>query len=354
MRALRSQRRTNFALRQWVRLAGSLILGWSLGATPPSVDGNALPAWFAIQEQLAQDREPTAVQWESLFALPGYQAIRHEFSPESMKERFRVALMPALQDRAASILRAGGKDAALVLHYRQVQARRAELMSWVSTANLGARAAVANTRSVQWLTPRPFIRQPAVAIIIFAPDARGYDPVVVDGLLALTLGQRLDDVLAHEFFHIHRADRMRERTPFKGPPILEQIQNEGIADLIDKQQLFQLPASRLEGRERRFTELVQETPAVIQAMDRILSNPGPPTPEALHQELRQVIPQSGHPTGYYMAQAILHSFGPSAIEAVAIDVVAFFQRYQAAACRPSAPYPAFSPAALKRLCGDRP
>jgi len=62
-----------------------------------------------------------------------------------------------------------------------------------------------------------------------------------------------------------------------------------------------------------------------------------------------LVPQSGHPTGYYMANALLDHAGTESLVENFGNPFSFFRRYSDMACRSNGKYPPFSDEALQLI-----
>jgi hypothetical protein len=115
---------------------------------------------------------------------------------------------------------------------------------------------------------------------------------------------------------------------------LDQIENEGIGDLIQRKRLYygegcQAGSGRAMGMQRE--QLAQ--PATIRIKDQIFSElaDDPGLSDALGAQFQGFIPQSGHPTGFYMANVIEEELGAGALKDVVRNPFRFFARYNRAA-----------------------
>jgi len=176
-----------------------------------------------------------------------------------------------------------------------------------------------------------------VAFVIFANDARGYSPVVIDAVRAIESDGELEDLLAHEFHHHLRNKLLSfdlDRVEFGDESViwvLNQLHCEGIADLISAKSLFK-------GKEFFKSEYYLayiKSDSIIHQIDAIfvqISN-SPSQGETLGLELKKILPQSGHPTGYYMAKTILEQKGKGELIKGVGNPFEFIELYQRAATK---------------------
>ena len=338
-----------------VLLAGALLVRGEAvqDARPPAADFSGLQRFLELTAILAEDREPAAEQWDALFATPGYAVLtRSEFQKDFFVERFRLAFMPSRAEALKEQLKKDtGFRAQFLPHYLRAKAMRPEIERWMAEVKPAEIYREAAEKAGALLPGGAIVDWPAVAFVIFAPDSRGYDPVVLDALFCMDLGGRLADMVGHEFHHYYR-NRFVDLTQDQSTLwVIGQIHAEGIADLIDKAEWTRQKEEALTPREKDFVKLYRESPSIIRTMDDFLTRMSEMKTGRgeLGFQLRRAVPQSGHPTGLYMALLILEQLGRSAIVKVAYDPFGFFRLYQEAAVKRGGDTPRFSDAAMKFL-----
>jgi hypothetical protein len=285
----------------------------------PNFDFSGMERFWDVVSVLEADRDPTTDQWSALFETPGYRALTaSEFDRSFLQDAFTLAFRPPRDARLSGEL-VEQTVRRYVEHYRQVGERRTELEEQQRLLRTEPISTAAREAAFRYLPEIPISEDPPVAFVIFANDGRGYSPIVID-LLASML-QDLNPFMAHEFHHWFR-NRILEFDRDSVDPedaslmwVLDQIQAEGIADLIDKRRWFER-----EGEARgpgdpgyvvRFRENVRQAPEFLRSLDRrlIAIAEDPSGRQAIGEEIRELLPQSGHPVGYYMASRILEELG---------------------------------------------
>ena len=310
--------------------------------------------WFLeLTAVLEKDEEPAKEQWDALFATPGYAVLlRNEFQRDYFVERFRLAFMPSRTDALKEQMKKDtGLRAKILPHYVRVKAVRGAIVRWRAEQRPGEVYADAARKAGSLLPEGAVSGMPDISFVIFAPDSRGYDPVVLDVLYCIEKGGALADLVGHEFHHYYRnrfVDLTQDQTTLG---VLNQIHGEGIADLIDKAGWTRKPEADLTPDEAAFVKLYRDTPSVFRTMDDLLARmSGMKTGRgSLGNELRKAVPQSGHPTGLYLAMVIDEELGREALVGVAVDPFAFFRLYQQAAVKKGGETPRFSDRALAFL-----
>jgi len=289
-------------------------------AAVPAVDLSAITLFWHVVDTLSSDSEPSAQLWDALLGTPGYRALtRSEFDPEFFRQSFRLAYMPSLSDSLAIALEES-RSGRYLGHYEQVGRRRAELEAFAAELETDASFSNPSRLAAEWLPP-PSPSEPApVAVVVFSMDARGYDPIVMDLLAARELDLR--SFVAHESHHWYRNRRATidwdQVTEHEQDLLwtLYQIQGEGIADQIDKRAWIEgeepVPGGR-ESYAEAYLEALEAAPGTIRMLDSLLvAHSTASTDEhrvAIGARIAEIVPMSGHPTGYHMARAILESSG---------------------------------------------
>jgi hypothetical protein len=229
----------------------------------------------------------------------------------------------------------------------------------------------AATYALEYLPEETVSEYPAVDFVVFN-DSRGYTPLIMgitgddtpppDQLQCFS--QRGHDrhfpfmlLMAHESFHMYRGLVQEIDLPEEDHPdypvvwTLDQMVNEGIGDLINRKPLYYgdgCLSDSERGRRLHHEQLAQ--PSTIRIVDHILSELAdhPGLTDVLGRQFQSFIPQSGHPTGFYMANLIEEELGSEAIKDVVRNPFRFFTLYDRAA-EQNGSAPAFSGKAIGYL-----
>jgi len=342
----------------------SLGLGTAVAQenTNPSFNFEGIEAFWNIVAVLETDTEPTDSQWDTFFEAPGYKRLSEEFGSDYFKNAIQAVFLPSGSHLAEE----------MVTYY----AERGGFRGWYTPLVIdGFRAASTDRewqrRRIQELKTYPYLNRAAEFAMEYLPeeaateyaavnfvvfnDSRGYTPLIMgitgddtpppDQLECLSR-QGLDRhfpfllLMAHESFHMYRSKVEEIALPDSDHPdypilwTLDQMANEGIGDLIHRKRLYYgdgcLSASE---RALRMQHEQLAQPATIRVMDRILSElaDDPGLTDVLGSQFQSFIPQSGHPTGYYMANVIEEELGPEEIRKVVRNPFRFVRLYNRAA-----------------------
>jgi hypothetical protein len=321
-----------------------------LPAEPPqrhAADLSGIERFWPVYDALRSDRDPSDQEWSDLFATPGWRTLGR-FRAQSARERYELAFRPSKEAARAEAIGAGGYEAGVLRHLRTIADRETELRAYYAALMRGSERLdidAAVRRAAEFLPPGSTGTgaPPAVAVVFFERDGYADQIVVVDLLYVLELGVEATALLAHEFHHAYQG---RLVAPFTRPAggsadqiLLEtlfQLQREGIANLIDKQ-----PALAVERfadpAVERFRAEVARSPEVLAAMEERLVQMASADTAALVGIMRdirwRVLPNSGHPTGLYMAKAILDELGKEALVSTLANPFDFVRAYNLVATR---------------------
>jgi hypothetical protein len=327
----------------------------------PTFDFTGIEMFWHIVDILQLDKEPDPALWDQVLTTPGYMALTaSEFETDFFVKNFRLAYMPSLAAERQNAL-ADPATKRYLQHYTEVLQRRDDLAEHQGRLTSRSILTEALERTRSYLPPGAPQGIPPVAFVIFARDGRGYDPIVMD--LMASMEWDLEAFLAHDCHHWYR-NRMRKfRLEDLAPEdallvhTLDQMQAEGIADQIDKAAWFDpkiydaLPAE-WQAYADRFFVAVDGTPELLVKLDSLIR--GMSTADADEQiatgeAVAELVPMSGHPTGYYMARLIREELGDGALTEDGTNAFAFMRRYDEAARKAGSDAPVLSAETLAYL-----
>ncbi|TXT57920.1 MAG: hypothetical protein BAJATHORv1_10629 [Candidatus Thorarchaeota archaeon] len=279
-------------------------------------DFSGVELFWKIVDTFESKHNPQEELWHTLFNSPGYSALtKSEFSQEKLQNAMSIALDPkrAIEAHFSQDASIGG----IVSHFQEVVKRRMELETLFD--ELKGKSANIETDIfdlvVEYLPSNIEYPSLDIAFVFFQRDARGYEWVVIDGLLALELdSQLLTRLIAHEYHHQCRDSILCYDKEIVRPEdqdlmwVLNQTQAEGIADNIDKPRWFygENPVDAYTEFVQAYRDEVTVAETTLQSIDLIIETGVLEGyyREEIGKEVREHLPMSGHPIGYHMTQII--------------------------------------------------
>jgi hypothetical protein len=319
-----------------------------------SVDFSGVERFLELTAILERDEEPAPEAWDALFATPGYAVLlEREFGRGFFEENFRLAFMPSRQEELARRLEEReGFWAQFLPHYVRARFARDTIRRELGSLRELTFVAGAVEKAAALLPSVEPGDYPPISFVIFGPDARGYSPVVIDVLYLRDRGEYVTSFVAHEFHHYYRNRLLQLTQDREILWVINQVQAEGIADQINVGEWFHDPVlfeeQAARPRNRAYLEWYERSPEVIRKMDGLFSKMfrHPEARGELGAELQAAVPQSGHPTGFFMANVILEELGSVALKDHIGNPFRFFLLYNEAAGRRGGDTPIFSDEAV--------
>jgi hypothetical protein len=342
----------------------------------PAMDFSGVDHFYRVASVLKKGQSPGREQWDSLLSAPGYSHyfIEQNRDSTSIKRLMRLVFSPseekALQDTLASVqgdFRPELRPLHTLLAAKGERDTLRQFRKQIKTSNLRQQA----IKEASALLPEEALggekedrSPPPVNFVIYNLDGRGTpDGVVVDLVMAEIMGRKGAKLfLAHEFHHAGRESRLQVPNRKQDPRAFllrafDQLQAEGIADLIDKSYLFSkmktgAPMSSTEGLDsgrewcrkllaafaQRHQKAYRSTPGTVRRVDSLLVAVADAEEDGNNQLLRErsreilrSIPNNGHPNGHYMADLIANQFGTDTLAVTANDPFRFVRLYNEAA-----------------------
>ena len=292
------------------------ICGFLLaGKRSPSTrfDSSGMEMFWRVVSVLEKDSNPSAEQWGSLFRTPGYAVLtKSEFKREFFIEKFALVFMPSkAAELKIALDKVDDRGKRYLRHYLRVKSLKKSIQAFVRKLDSDLLFKEASQIALSFIPAKKKENFPAVALLIFEPDARGYSPVVIDTLMSMDKGPNFVYLLAHEFHHFYR-NQVLVFDPEKADPededilwVINQLQGEGIADQINIRRWMD-DGERFKLNEPEYLKLYEKSAEIIRALDALFAQIGqsPEKEKELGRRIREMLPWSGHPTGFYMANRI--------------------------------------------------
>jgi len=348
-------------------VAAMLVAPLSPSAAPQQADYSGLDPFWAVADLVAADQEVPDAAWEAMFATPGYRTLRERDNADRFFARLLpMALSEAHRDEAEALIAEQPIMEMFLTHLRAAYELREELEAF--RAELEGRPLLddALTAAQVWLPAGSAARYgpPPVSVVIYQPDARGYDRIVVDLLVAYEQPEHFEQLLAHETHHVIRAGIGGPRGWGELPEAdlltaLDNLQAEAVADMIDKPHTLAvgdwgnastgIAMVLLTGRFRDELAIVQQR---LAEFDAVLAEyaADPSAAEELGTRLRRnTLLMGGHPVGYHMAGVIIAAGLRDRMIGNVAEPFDFLRAYNEAAATDPGSNHVFSDAALRGL-----
>lgn len=337
---------------KWRRLLITVLSSMAITSScfAQSVDFSAIDRFWPIYDLLKYDRQPSLEQWDALFESPGLAALEErEHRRQALKRAYQLSYMPSKQDSFSLVVEGGGFLGHILPHLVRIPVIRDTLATFQSrlrsTDLLGEALQLA-----QGLLPDGLTQQhapPPIAFVFFARDGRGYPHIIVADLLNIMKSRNRTGFFAHELHHYYRNYVTELNGEFDDDDyylmyVLINLEEEGIADLLDKADLPTLTAAELKmqipdmGRRdfferyrRHYAEANEWLEQIELVFQRVAESPYLSAQEGkkLHGEL----PIGGRPIGAFMASVIIGKLGRDRLIEVVGDPFGFWRRYNEAA-----------------------
>lgn len=313
------------------------------------MDFSGMKVFWGIMETLEKDIFPSDEMWEELFSTPGYiTGNEHEFTHSYFKKYYTLAYMPSKEKELEIELQKSSFYTPYLQHIVNVKKNKANIIEKQKELESSDEIFDHALEKVKKYLPETVAEKypkPTIAFMIFGPDGRGYETILVDLVYFLQNYEQAVGFMAHEMHHyyLHKESALRDGE-IELLWVIRQIYAEGLADQIDKKEnFFGKGASYNSDRAMRFRQLVEESPDVVRQIDKLMQEMVISPEHFKRNALRisGVVPQSGHPTGYYMVNVITGSSGPDCLVEDFGNPFSFFRRYNDIARASNGEYPAF-------------
>lgn len=333
-----------------------MILTFSFGY-PQGMDFSGMTIFWEIMEILEKDSMPSDEKWEELFNTPGYvTGNEHEFRHDYFKKFYTLAFMPSKQNELEKELQKASFYTPYLKHIADIKQQKESIKKKQKELENSNEVFSRALKRVKRYLPDGSTEkhpEPTIAFMVFGPDGRGYETILVDLVYYLQNEELAVGFIAHEMHHYYLG---RESVIREGEAellwIIEQIYAEGLADQVDKKiNFFGDGKAAQSERAQRFRELVHDSPNVIRKMDSLMKSIviSPELFKTNALKISGLVPQSGHPTGYFMANAVSEDAGPECLVEDFGNPFSFFRRYNVTASGSGGKYPVFSEESMQLI-----
>ena len=283
------------------------------------LDISSLESFWTLSEILLADREPDETEWQQMFKTGGYQKLGNT---ATVKRRLQIALKPSYKKIRDSVLGTQSYEARVITHLNKIPAKKNEIAVFLQTLSQSNNYEEGRKRAASYL-PKGVTNKyepPQVYFAIFEPDAFAKsNAVIIDAYYAVEKGKEsFLDFLGHEFHHHFKFAHFNIKTPDAAADeyylfrTMQQLQLEGIADLIDKKKYPLVPLSESgQWYAGEFNKHYRASDSLLKAIDSLIAAVAD-TPSLMKENARLIwskMPFGCHPTGFYMAITILAGQG---------------------------------------------
>ncbi len=284
---------------------------------PIKFDFSGLEKFWKITDQLMEDKNVSHAEWKEMLETPGYKSLIHnEFPEEFFIKNFTLVFSPGNEEEINRLRNT--KMEQYIDHLLKIKRDYKTLKTKINKlcGSIEKQSEEILEKTFEWLPEYKYSDKPIVSFAFFGKDGRGYNIVTIDPLFALEIGDLLASFIAHEIHHFYR-NQILVFNPVKVESddilfinVINQLQAEGMADLIDK--YLWLEKQQIEFIEKyttAFRKHYNKAPEIIKEMDLIISSIDKDLSDIreIGTKLKEIVPMSGHPLGYFMVKQILKS-----------------------------------------------
>lgn len=329
----------------------------------PNFEFTGIYELWEIIDILKQDEKPTQKQWEDLVYSPGYsEIIKRELDTKTFPELLTLTFMPSKAKELQEIFNDNEysqRKKMMLNAFLKSDSLRDEIKIKIEELKNFSFTEKATKEALEYLPENSNNEFPSVSFIIWGLNSRGYDPIImammdlfmIEDLITTDILHSMHNKgftknrilvlgMGHEFFHFYRDKKLEFNYPNYDSVdydiiwTINQIENEGIAEQIDCRQLFYDNGflSKIEWADFHREEQ-KEQPNLLNKLDslfiEIIENPQ--NTKKLGKEIKNLIPRSGHPTGFFMTNIILKNLGKRSLIEVVRNPFQFFILYNESA-----------------------
>ena len=287
-----------------------------------------------------------------------------------MKPIFEIALRPCQQHEAKQRIAKGDIVGQLLIPHLQQLGSRREFISGLAeswTSQGVVQKAIDRAKKYFPEDGTDFTVIPPVCLVIIDGDSKALDDAIVVDAATLSFFDAPELLIGHELHHYFR--RQLDRVPLASiseqdqafVKLLIKLEEEGIADLIDKRD-FVLSKSGLNEDQKEspllvwmwdtYMEIYADVPSLFRELDAGLCSVADDAAKSSEVGMRlskRFLRLSGRPIGMFMANAIDVEFGTARIKSLVRNPFAFIRTYAEAASRNPTVRPQISAKALSVL-----
>ncbi|MDR2292411.1 MAG: hypothetical protein LBE11_02935 [Prevotellaceae bacterium] len=330
-----------------------LILGMTvatMSVAQNEIDFSSVDEFFKLADKLETGIEPTDEEWKQFFDSHGYSvsAGKSPLRKKIIMKMMNAAFNPncqSLQDSVFTLFYEKIMDNPELMlskmtleNYLDMKNHFLELKTFRNSDIFKTIEADAKNRLREFLVNPvdSLIIIPSISVLCYEYEGQSKDNGIVMDLNLLYKLSYLGtvDFLAHEMFHTYRRNFTNQNFPkiSEFTNQLDHLQDEAIADLIDKKEniwetlsMKGLPAPIAD----MYIETYNSTPLILARLDSIICSftDNKITTEQFNKEIKNYFFFGGHPNGYYMAKLIKNAGFEDELKKYFYNPVAFIKLY---------------------------
>lgn len=304
----------------------ALVLSLNNHAQGQQIDLSSVDYFFIIKDKISSGKSINESDWTHLFNTSGYKiSARSSTRKDIIKEMMLIAYNEELKIKKDSILNISIEEN-IKKPYDLL--RQMTLLNFIDYSKNDKKIKAFRNEYDFLLIPNLSVKRlksflinpidslisiPSINFLCYEPDAqsKGTDIVCDFNLFFKQTQAERINFIAHETFHKYRRNFVNDNL-FKSNILLQEIdklQDEGIADLIDKKENLHeslggkgLPELFVE----QYIDAYKNTPKILQEFDSLVNSfmNKQISNEQLESKLNNFFLSGGHPNGYYMARLI--------------------------------------------------
>lgn len=283
---------------------------------------DAVDVFFEVADDLQAGKTVSDAEWSRLFKAGGYEIITDHFGEDLIKQCIRLAFDPRKASTRDSLLNTELSSSNqihlltvfVVNNYMDMKQHWSDLKQFRKTFdfNILEQRATEVLREFLIHPVDSLIQFPKLTFLCFDSNARSLNLGISIDLNVIYKATVLANarLLAHEMFHTYRSKLMNRDYIRSSPAIraLAKVQNEGLADLIDKdspEDIVKGPFTPSELVEQ-YWNVYNGTPTLLAELDSLTIShlDGKITEDEFAKKTSDLFIFDGHPNGYYMALII--------------------------------------------------
>ncbi|GLR19923.1 DUF5700 domain-containing putative Zn-dependent protease [Portibacter lacus] len=305
--------------------------------------------------------EVSIEELNELWNAPGYSSwTGSEKSQGIYFNYFSLVNAPHLQDSLnLELEESEGYRLVLFNHFIEAKQKQSELTEFAKKLMASDIIEQAKLHALKYLpdTIPIDLDSTLISLMIFQPDAFAIpedDIIILDVLFAYNYGDGFEKFLGHELHHIYSSKYLSKLKPIdyeKDALIwsIDKLRNEGIADLIDKQNIVE--KEDLTAYDRKYIDHYNNSKQYLRTIDSLLQIISQDEAK-LHEvgkEIRRQLPYGAHPTGLFIAKLIKKEMGDNALISCLESPFPFLYLYNEIAMNSNGDFHVFSKSSIDYL-----